>query len=129
MDDKRTLGEQERDLLRFLAESVPVTARDAAEAWGEERGLARSTVATMLERLRAKGFLSRTKRQGTFQYAPTTPRGELLQGLVREFVEKTLGGSLSPFVAYLAERGRLSEDEKIVLEQAIRQAEAPEKKP
>ena len=34
-----------------------------------------------------------------------------MQGLVRDFVRNTLGGTLSPFVAYLAEDAEVSTDE------------------
>jgi predicted transcriptional regulator len=60
----------------------------------------------MLERLREKGHLSREKTSdGNWAYLPVLPKAELLSGLVQSFVERTLGGSVSPFVSYLAEGG------------------------
>ncbi len=55
----------------------------------------------MMERLRKKNYLTRRKDGGAFQYLPVVAKTELMQTLVQDFVEKTLGGSLSPFVAYL----------------------------
>jgi predicted transcriptional regulator len=112
------LGDQETELLRFVAEQAgPVTVRDAAQAWGEPRGLARTTVLTMMERLRAKNQLGRTKTSdGNWAYALLVPKDALLHNLVHSFVERTLGGSVSPFVAYLTEGdATLSETERTKL--------------
>src|SRR3712207_746338 len=95
-----TLGEQELDLLRFVSGRGAVAGSEIADAWGEERGLARTTVLTMLERLRTKGYLVRKRKDGVFQYSARVPQAEVLQGVVRRFVERTLGGSVSPVVAY-----------------------------
>ena len=48
----RTIGDQELALLRYVAEEGPVTVGQAAEGFGAPRGLARSTVLTVMERLR-----------------------------------------------------------------------------
>ena len=65
----------------------------------------------MMERLRKKGYLVRVKDGGSFQYQPVVAKTELMQNLVHDFVQKSLGGSLSPFVAYLTEAKGLSEHE------------------
>lgn len=116
------IGEKELALLRWLAERPGgASVGEAAEAYGSDAGLARSTVQTMLERLHAKGHLKRRRQEGVYRYAPSQPAGELLRGLVRSFVAGPLGGSLSPFVAYLAEveRDALDPDELAALERAV----------
>ena len=91
--------------------ALPVTVRDVVESFGEPRGLARTTVLTVMERLRIKGYLTRQKEQGGFQYKPSVPKTELMHNLVEDFVKKTLGGLVSPFVAYLSDSKRLSDEE------------------
>ena len=85
--------------------------RPAVEGFGVPRGLARSTVLTMMERLRKKGHLGRRRVDGVYHYAPRTAPGAALQHAVQTFVNRTLGGSITPFVAYVAEREQLSDDE------------------
>jgi predicted transcriptional regulator len=102
---KPTLGDQELALLRQVAEAGPVTVGQMAEGWGARQGLARSTVLTVMERLRKKGYLTRRQVDGVYQYRSVERPDALLRGVVGEFVERTLSGSLSPFVAYLAESG------------------------
>ena len=37
------LGDQELELLRFITERAPITVREAAESYGKDRSLARTT--------------------------------------------------------------------------------------
>ena len=98
-------------------QETALTVREAVASWGAPRGLARTTVLTMLERLREKGHLSREKTSdGNWAYLPVLPKAELLSGLVQSFIERTLGGSVSPFVSYLTEGGAsLTADERAKL--------------
>jgi len=106
------LGEQELALLRYVIDRAPVSVGEAAEAFGKARGLARTTVLTVMERLRKKGYLERSRDEGgAYRYSPCVSRAELLRALVGDFTERMLGGSLQPFVAYLAEEAELSEEE------------------
>jgi predicted transcriptional regulator len=114
-----TIGDQELALLRYVAEAGPVTVGQAAEGFGAPRGLARSTVLTVMERLRNKGRLKRRKADGVYRYSSPVPAGEVLRGVVQSFVETTLGGSVSPFVAFLAEAEEISEEELAELEQIV----------
>src|SRR5579864_8050042 len=104
-----TLGRAEFQILQFLLEHQPVTARAAADHFCRATGLARTTVLTVIERLRRKGYLTRKRVRGTFQYSAKVPQEEILQSLVSQFVEETLGGCLSPFVAYLARTTNVSD--------------------
>lgn len=118
----RTIGDQELALLRHVAEAGPASVGEVFETFGAARGLARSTVLTMMERLRQKGHLKRERAGAVFQYKAASSPGDLLQGAVRTFVEKTLSGSVSPFVSYLTERSERSEvtdDELAELEQLV----------
>jgi predicted transcriptional regulator len=117
----KSIGDQEMALLRFLAERGPVSVGEAAEEYGAPRDLARSTVLTMMERLRAKGHLERELDGGVFRYKTAQPAAELMRGLVGQFVDRALGGSVSPFVSYLAEKGEVSESELSELERLVEQ--------
>ena len=105
------IGDQELALLRFVSEAAPVTVGQAAERFGQPRNLARSTVLTMMERLRKKGHLTRKLQNGLYHYAPRTAHGVAVREAVRNFVDRTLDGSIAPFVAYLGERNEVSDEE------------------
>ena len=50
-------GEQEWEVWRCIADRAPVTGRAVVEQFAAQRGLSRSTVLTVIERLRKKGYL------------------------------------------------------------------------
>ena len=125
----KTIGDQELTLLKHVAEVGPVSVGQVAEGFGSPRGLARSTVLTMMERLRQKGHLEREQVDGVFQYSAASSPGELLRGVVHSFVEKTLDGSVSPFVSYLTERSEVSDDELAELEQLVDRLKSRRREP
>ena len=110
-EEKTRLGEQELELLRFVTDRAAVTARDAVAEFGQSKGLARTTVLTMLERLRKKGFLLREDENPPAKYRPAQAKSEVIQGMIADFVERTLGGSPVPFVAYLVQSKSIKAEE------------------
>lgn len=112
-------GDQELALLSWLAEHPAISAGDVAEQYGAPRGLARSTVLTMMERLRTKGHLTRRRAQGVFRYTAGAAPGDVLKDAVGAFVSRTLGGSVSPVVAYLSEGAEVSAEDLAELEQLV----------
>src|ERR1700721_205836 len=116
---KASLGDQELELLRYIAEFGPSTVGEVADGYGSPHDLSRSTVVTVMERLRTKGYLSRDKAAGVFRYRCAVDQDEIVGGLIHRFVEKTLAGSLLPFAAYFSRSSRLSESERAELELLI----------
>jgi predicted transcriptional regulator len=116
---KKPVGEQELAVLRWVAEHGPATVGKVAERFGEPQGLARSTILTVMERLRSKGHLTRSKVEGVYQYSSNVPLAELLRGVVGDFVQRSLAGSLSPFATWLSQAEEVSDDELRQLEEAV----------
>jgi predicted transcriptional regulator len=123
-----SIGEQELALLRYVADSNGVTVGEAADQFGAGRGLARSTVLTMMERLRRKGYLARRQSEGVYRYRARASSTELLRGAVQRFVERNLDGSVSPLLAYLSEAGNVSEMELRELEKIVARLNASRRK-
>jgi predicted transcriptional regulator len=117
------IGRAEMEILQYVTERHPVTVREVADHIAETKGHVRTTVLNSMERLRKKGYLTRKKAGGLFQYSPSVPKGELLRNLIRDFVSKALGGSVSPFVAYLADEAEISDAEIAQLRQVVRELE------
>lgn len=124
---KTTIGDQELALLHHIDECGAASVGEVAASFGEPRGLARSTVLTMMERLRGKGYLKRRQLKGMFRYSTATGPGEVMRSAVGSFVEKTLSGSVSPFVAWMSERAEVSDTELAELEALVAQLQSRRK--
>lgn len=118
---RSSIGDRELALLRYLAAHEPASVGEVAAGFGEAHGLARSTVLTMMERLRAKRYLKRRQAQGMYRYSTATAPGDAVRSAVGNFVENTLRGSVSPFVAWMAERGEVSDAELAELQALVKQ--------
>jgi predicted transcriptional regulator len=99
------------EILRFIAEHSPVTVREVADFLARTKGQTRTTALNVMERLREKGHLVREKPNGIFRYRPSLPREDMMRGVVRDFVRESLGGTVQPFVAYLAEEATVNNDD------------------
>ena len=125
---EKKVGRAELEILHYVQDYRAVTVRDVADHFAEARGHVRTTILNVMERLRKKGFLTRKKVEGVYRYEPRVGKADLLQSLVRDFVEKTLGGSVSPFVAYLSREARVSDDELRELKEAVDELKGKERK-
>ena len=126
MNQKRFFSPGEGEILQYISEHHPVTAREVADHFATTHQWARTTVLTMIERLRDKSYLTRDESAPVHRYSPSAPRNDLMQNLVRDFVDKALGGSVSPFVAYLGKKANLSPEEADALRQIVRDLDNPD---
>jgi predicted transcriptional regulator len=110
--------------LRWVSDHAPVTVAQVAEAFGQSHGLARTTVLTVMERLREKGHLTRERRGAVYEYTPVAPKAQVLRDQVAQFVEGTMGGSFAPFLAYLAQETKVSDTQLDELKRLVQELEA-----
>ena len=113
------LGTQELQLLRHITRTGPQTVGQVAETFGAAQALARSTILTMMERLRGKRYLQRRRNSGVYVYTSPARDEDVLRDVVGGFVERSLEGSVSPFVAYLSRRSQVSDQELLELEALV----------
>lgn len=76
-----------------------------------------------------KGYLGRRKCGGVYQYGPKVPLAELLNRMVKSFVENTLSGVVSPFFAYLSQSVHVSDEQLGELKQLVCDLETQRKGP
>jgi len=99
------------EVMKVVWERQPCSVQEVAEVFERERGLARTTVLTVMQRLHGKEFLRRQKADGVYRYSTTEERGKVISGLIGQFVERVLDGSPLPFVAYLAKTEGLTREQ------------------
>jgi predicted transcriptional regulator len=116
---KPTVGRAEVQVLRFITDHPGCTVTEVGDFLAETKGQTRNTALTMMERLRAKGFLERAKVEGVYRYSPCSSKKRIVDDLIQDFVDSMLGGSISPLVAFLSRRGEMSDDQITELRQLI----------
>ena len=111
MKPAANLGDQEMQILSYINDHSPISVREVATHFEKEKNLARTTILTVMERLRKKGFLTRNRSEGVFQYSVKFEQEKVLHKKVSDFIERTLGGSMTPLFSYFSESTDLTEDE------------------
>lgn len=103
-----SLGELEIRVLQLIWQHEPCPERQISDLVQQERPVGRTTVLKTIQRLEAKGLLSRVEGDGPIRYRAAADKKRVLPALIGRFVEHVLGGSLGPLVAYLADSQKLS---------------------
>ncbi len=123
MAKKQGVGRAEVEVLRFVADNPGATVASVGEHLQTTKGQTRTTALNTMERLRNKGFLRREKVQGVYRYFPAGGKVRLFEGLVDDFVETVLGGSVTPLVAYLGKKVKANPKEIAELKELLEKLE------
>ena len=103
-----TLTEQELEIMKVVWRHEPTTVRGVYETLLERRKIAYTTVMTMMKILEQKGYLQKTQEDKAHVYRPTKPKNQVIQGMVREFVDRVFNGSAEPLLAHLVDDEKLT---------------------
>lgn len=102
------IGEAEYAVMEVLWQDAPLTAAEVAERVPASRDWSIRTVKTMLGRLLAKGILSHEEDGRRYLYRPAVARADYVAQESGKLIDRMFGGKVTPLVAHLAERDRLS---------------------
>ena len=94
--------------MKVIWERGQVTVRDVYEAMLERRKIAYTTVMTMMKILERKGHLRRKTAEKAYLYEPSRPKRQVIQSMVREFLDRVFNGSAEPLLLHLVEDKRLT---------------------
>lgn len=115
------LGQLELDVMKILWDRGQETVVGVTEALAAQRGYARTTILTVIQRLSKKGFLKRAKVNGVFHYQPKKPQKTVMANMVRQFVDNFFDGSGVSLVQCLADSD-IPEEELSRIRQVLDQA-------
>jgi predicted transcriptional regulator len=122
-----SLGEFEIQVLRLVWQHQPCTERQISDLVQQDRAVARTTVLKTVQRLEAKGFLARLPGETPIRFRAALDEKRVLPALIGRFVQRVLGGSPGPLVAYLADSGKLSDKDLKTLQAIARKIAEPPK--
>ena len=103
------IGEAEYAVMEVLWKYAPLTAAEVAERAPAERGWSIRTVKTMLSRLLAKGVLAHEEEGRRYLYRPAVAREDYVAQESGRLIDRMFGGRVTPLVAHLAQRDRLTD--------------------
>lgn len=115
--------ELELEILKVLWDSGPMRVREVREALASVRGLAYTTVMTMMGIMTKKGYLRRTKADGGYIYRAVTKRDRLRRDMMRDFVDRVFGGSPAMGIMHLLESSELDDAERAQIRALINRKE------
>lgn len=101
MSEPLELTELQIAILRILWSRGEATVAEVWEALHRERGLAQTTIATLLTRLERRGVVSRRAEQRQFVYRPEVSEVDVRQSMVGGLTERMFDGDVTALVNHL----------------------------
>jgi BlaI family transcriptional regulator, penicillinase repressor len=120
------LGDLQLAIMRVLWELEEATVTDVHQALLSERGLAPTTIATMLKKMEDKGVVAHRAEGRKFIYRPTVSEDLITRGMVADLTERLFGGDPVALVSHLISRHEIHPDELSELEKMITAAKKKE---
>lgn len=102
------LTELQLAIMRVLWTRREVPVSDVHAALQEERGLALTTVATVLSRLERAGLVARRQEGRHFVYRPLVSEDEVRRSMVSELADRLFHGDVTALVSHLLSEGEIA---------------------
>ena len=118
------IGDAELAVMEVLWDEAPLTAAEVAGRVSRDRDWSIRTVKTMLSRLLAKGVLAYEEDGRRYLYRPAVAREDYVAQESGRLLDRMFGGRLTPLVAHLARRDRLSDADIAEIEKLLRDLKA-----
>ncbi len=123
---RTTLGALQFAIMRVLWARGEAGSSEVYRALLDERGLAPTTIATMLRKMEDKGVVSHRAEGRQFLYRAVVSESEVKESMVDDLVERLFGGDPAALVSHLISDERIDEHELDQLRQYLDQARAKE---
>jgi predicted transcriptional regulator len=111
MRSKARLGDLQSAMMRVLWSRGEATAAEVHEALVGERGLAPTTIATMLRKMEDKGVVRHRVQGRQFVFVPTVSETEVRRSMVADIVFRLFAGDHAALVSHLLSEHEISRDE------------------
>ena len=121
------LGDLQHAIMRVLWERGESSVSDVHLALLDERGLAPTTIATMLVKMEKKGVVTRRTEGRQFRYSSAVSEAEVQRSMVSALTERLFDGNAAALVNHLLEaqqidRKELQEIQRLIAEHSDRKA-------
>ena len=113
------LGDLQLAIMGVLWSRREVIASEVHSALLEERGLAVTTIKTMLRKMEERGIVTHRAEGRTFLYRPVITEADVREGMVGEVVRRMSAGDGAALVNHLIEAREIDADELDELRAAL----------
>ncbi len=107
----KLMSPAETEILRLIWELNEATVQQIRDHLPSDRKLAYNTVQTLLTRLEQKGYLHHRIEGKAHVYIPAVKKNEVIKSTVSDFLSRLFGGDPKPLVQFLAEDGKIDEED------------------
>ena len=120
---KKQLGDLQLAIMRVLWEVPEASAAEVHRALWDERGLAPTTIATMLVKMERKGVVTHRAEGRRYLYKPVVSEAEVTRSMVGQLAERLFEGDVPALVSHLLSEHEIDHDELADLKAMIERME------
>jgi predicted transcriptional regulator len=120
MKKERDLPQAEFEVMEVLWRKGEATVKEVQAELSAGSKKAYTTVATLLTRMRDKGYVKAEERNFAYVFKPLVRKDQVVRRKLDDLVKHILGGDVSPLAAYIAENRNLTQEQIAALEKAVR---------
>ena len=119
MPKEHSLGDLQHAIMRVLWEQGELPVADVHSALLEERGLALTTIATMLSKMEKKGVVGRRMEGRGFVYAASVSENQVNRSMVSDLTEQLFHGDAAALVSHLLTEQQIDRGELDAIKELI----------
>ena len=116
------IGDLQLAIMRVLWDLGEATVNDVHQALLDDRGLAPTTIATMLKKMEDKGVIAHRAEGRKFIYRPSMSEDQVTRSMVSDLTERLFAGRPMALVTHLLSRHEINPEELSELERMILRA-------
>lgn len=124
MPKEHSLGDLQHAIMRVLWDRGETPVADVHQALLTERGLALTTIATMLSKMEKKGVVTRRMEGRGFLYSPAVSEDAVHQSMVSDLTEQLFDGNAAALVSHLLTSQEIDRGELDSIKELIARHEA-----
>ena len=106
-----SLSDLQLDIMRVLWDRGACTTTEVTEALKAERGLAHTTVSTLLTRLEKRGVAAVEKSGRQLIYRPAVDEAQVRRSMVSGLLDSLFGGDAQALVAHLVREDEIAAED------------------
>src|SRR5436190_1906672 len=111
MSDTKYLSNLQISIMRVLWAQGEATVADVHSTLQRERGLAATTIATVLTRLEADGLVTHRTEERRYVYRPLVSEAQVRRSMVSDLVDRLFGGDPSAMISHLLTESSVDEQD------------------